>query len=63
MISEEEFNYNVEMAKLRIRKLYNKFGNNIYLSYSGGKDSTVVLALIKLVIADWIAYKMSCCIL
>lgn len=57
MISEDEFNYNVEMAKMRIRKLYNKFGNNIYLSYSGGKDSTIVLALIKLVIADGLPVK------
>lgn len=35
-------------AKKRIRELYHQTGGACYLSFSGGKDSTVVLSLIKL---------------
>lgn len=51
-IDDEMFELNISKAKSRIRKLYNKCGNDIYLSFSGGKDSTVVLALIKMVMEE-----------
>lgn len=38
----------VMKAMHRIEDLYYKTGGDCYLSYSGGKDSTIVLALIKL---------------
>lgn len=43
-----EYNLRVLTAKKRIRDLYNQTAGNCYLSFSGGKDSTVVLALIKM---------------
>ena len=41
-------NLYVMKGKKRILDLYNKTCGACYLSFSGGKDSTVVLALIKL---------------
>lgn len=38
----------VTMACHRIEELYNETGGKCYVSFSGGKDSTVLLALIKL---------------
>lgn len=32
----------IEMTKRRIREFYNQLGGNVYLSFSGGKDSTVL---------------------
>lgn len=43
-----ELELSVAKGKKRIRDLYNQTGGACYLSFSGGKDSTVVLALIKL---------------
>ena len=43
-----ELELSIAKGKKRIRDLYNQTGGACYLSFSGGKDSTVVLALIKL---------------
>ena len=43
-----ELELSVAKGKKRIRDLYNQTSGACYLSFSGGKDSTVVLALIKL---------------
>lgn len=43
----EELKIYVKMAKTRIVSLYHDTAGACYLSFSGGKDSTVVLALIK----------------
>ena len=48
MIDETLYNLNVEKAKNRIETLYYQTAGACYLSFSGGKDSTVVLALIKM---------------
>ena len=37
----------ITKAQERIESLYNDTGGKCYLSFSGGKDSTVVLTLIK----------------
>lgn len=42
------FEMNVTKAMHRIETLYNQTDGDCYLGFSGGKDSTVVLALIKL---------------
>ena len=46
-MDELMYNLNVEKAKHRITTLYYQTNGYCYLSFSGGKDSTVVLALIK----------------
>lgn len=43
-----ELELSIAKGKKRTRDLYNQTGGACYLSFSGGKDSTVVLALIKL---------------
>lgn len=47
MIDEQTYILNVECAKQRITTLYYQTSGACCLSFSGGKDSTVVLALIK----------------
>lgn len=47
MNDSEELRIYVKMAKTRIISLYHDTAGSCYLSFSGGKDSTVVLALIK----------------
>ena len=42
-----DLNTKITRAQERIEALYNDTGGKCYLSFSGGKDSTVVLALIK----------------
>lgn len=37
----------IEKTKQRVREFYNELGGNVYLSFSGGKDSTVLLHIIK----------------
>jgi 3'-phosphoadenosine 5'-phosphosulfate sulfotransferase (PAPS reductase)/FAD synthetase len=42
-------------TKQRIREFYNGTGGNVYLSFSGGKDSTVLLDLVRKEFPDVIA--------
>lgn len=35
------------MSKRRIRQFYNKLDGNVYIAFSGGKDSTVLLHLVR----------------
>lgn len=42
-----DLNTKITRAQERIEALYNDTGGKCYLSFSGGKDSTVILALIK----------------
>ena len=48
MIDQDIFDMNVTKAMHRIESLYNQTDDACYLAFSGGKDSTVVLALIKM---------------
>lgn len=42
----------IKMSILRIRDWYNTFNGNVYVSFSGGKDSTVLLHLVRSVYPD-----------
>ena len=48
MTNEEQFNLKVAQATHRIEDLYYQTNGSCYISFSGGKDSTVLLALVKL---------------
>lgn len=37
----------IEKTKMRIREYYDWFGGDVYVSFSGGKDSTVLLDLVR----------------
>ena len=37
----------IELSKKRIRDFYEYFNGEVYISFSGGKDSTVLLHLIR----------------
>ncbi len=37
----------IEMSKRRIQEFYDHFGSKVYVSFSGGKDSTVLLHLVR----------------
>jgi len=39
--------YKVEMTKTRIREWYNHYNGKVYVSFSGGKDSTVLLHIVR----------------
>lgn len=47
MLDNELYLMHIEQAKKRIRDVYKQTDGNVYLSFSGGKDSTIVLSLIK----------------
>lgn len=47
MIDEAVFDMFVNKAMHRVEDLYHKTGGRCYLSFSGGQDSTIVLAVIK----------------
>ena len=47
-IEQDIFEMNVVKAMHRIETLYNQTDGDCYLGFSGGKDSTIVLALIKM---------------
>lgn len=40
-------NLKIEMSKRRIKEFYEHFDGNVYVSFSGGKDSTVLLHLVR----------------
>ncbi len=40
-------NLKIEMSKRRIKEFYDHFDGKVYVSFSGGKDSTVLLHLIR----------------
>lgn len=42
----------IELAKANIREWYEKWNGNVYVSFSGGKDSTVLLHLVRSVFPD-----------
>lgn len=42
----------IEMTKIRIRQWYEKWDGDVYVSFSGGKDSTVLLHLVRSLYPD-----------
>jgi 3'-phosphoadenosine 5'-phosphosulfate sulfotransferase (PAPS reductase)/FAD synthetase len=45
----------IEKTKQRIKEWYEHFGGNVYVSFSGGKDSTVLLHLVRSLYPDVVA--------
>ena len=45
----------VEKTKLRIREWYEHFNGDVYVSFSGGKDSTVLLDIVRSIYPDVVA--------
>ena len=45
-------NLKIEMSKRRIREFYEHFDGKVYVSFSGGKDSTVLLHLVRSIFPD-----------
>ena len=37
----------IQMSNVKIRQFYDHFGGDVYVSFSGGKDSTVLLDLVR----------------
>lgn len=48
-------NLKIEMSKRRISEFYEHFDGNVYVSFSGGKDSTVLLHLVRSLYPDTLA--------
>lgn len=44
----------IRMSTYRINEWYNYWGGDVYVSFSGGKDSTVLLDLVRKVLGDWV---------
>lgn len=42
----------IKLSETRIREWYDNWGGNVYLSYSGGIDSTVLLHMVRKIIGD-----------
>lgn len=42
----------IELTKLRIREFYERFGGLVYVAFSGGKDSTVLLHIVRSMYPD-----------
>ena len=42
----------IQISKARIIEFANRFDNQIYISFSGGKDSTVLLHLVRSIFDD-----------
>lgn len=45
----------IQKTKLRIREWYEYYGGNVYVSFSGGKDSTVLLHIVRSMYPDVMA--------
>ena len=45
----------IEKTKLRIREWYEKYNGDVYISFSGGKDSTVLLDIVRQVYPNVVA--------
>lgn len=45
----------IELSKNRIREFYEHFGGEVYISFSGGKDSTVLLDLVRSIYPNVVA--------
>lgn len=45
-------NLKIEMTKRRIKEFYDHFDGNVYVSFSGGKDSTVLLHIVRSLYPD-----------
>lgn len=52
MLQHLPFELKVEKTKARIREWYYNFDGKVYVSFSGGKDSTVLLHLVRSVFSD-----------
>lgn len=52
MLQSLPLDVKIEKTKLRIREWYNYCGGNVYVSFSGGKDSTVLLHLVRSIYPD-----------
>ncbi len=65
-ILKEEYNYKkhlslnekIKLSTLRIKQFYNKLNGNVYISFSGGLDSTVLLNLVRSIYPDILAVRV-----
>ena len=47
MLQDLPLDIKILKTKQRIREYYNHFNGNVYISFSGGKDSTVLLDIVR----------------
>ena len=45
----------IQLSLTRITEFYNRFNGNVYVAFSGGKDSTVLLDLVRRIFPDTLA--------